>query len=156
MSPRPALLALLLAGCTTVGPDYAPPAVAVPDRFSEAPGGASEADLTAWWRRFDDPQLTALVQRALADNLDVAAASARIREARALERAAGASTSPRVAAEASVTRQRISENAIPVPPGSGGNGGSGFGLPGTEFTSWRAGFDAAWELDLFGRNRREM
>ena len=45
---------------------------------------------------------------------------------------------------------------FPLPPGSGGGGGAGiFGLPGEEFTTWRAGFDASWELDLFGRNRRE-
>jgi outer membrane protein, multidrug efflux system len=151
---RSALLATaLLAGCTTVGPDYREPQVAVPAAYLE-PGTGGETDLSAWWRGFGDAQLTALIERALAQNLDVEMASARIREARAFERAAGAGATPQLAADASVTRQRISENAIPVPPGSGGNGGS-FGLPGSEFTSWRVGFDATWELDLFGRNRRE-
>jgi multidrug efflux system outer membrane protein len=147
------LVAALLAGCTTAGPDYREPQVAVPAAYLE-PAATGEADLSAWWRGFGDARLSALIERALAQNLDVELAAARIREARALERAAGAGTMPQVAANASVTRQRISENAIPVPPGGGGNGGS-FGLPGSEFTTWRAGFDASWELDLFGRNRRE-
>ena len=58
---------------------------------------------------------------------------------------------PALSGQASAMRQRISENAIPVPPGSGGGG---FGLPGSEFNTFRIGFDAAWELDLFGRTRR--
>ena len=151
---RALCLCLLLAGCTTVGPNYQQPAAPVPDRYLEA-DAARQGDLTTWWRGFGDPQLTLLVEQALRQNLDVELAAARIREARAGERVAGADGSPQVAAEASVTRQRISENAIPVPPGSGEGGGAGFALPGTEFTTWRAGFDASWELDLFGRNRRE-
>lgn len=148
-----ALVALLLAGCT-VGPDYAEPQMSVPASYVEAQG-AGQAQLDRWWQGFGDAELTALVDRALKQNLDIEMAAARIREARAQERVAGAGASPQVAAEASVTRQRISENAIPVPPGSGGGGGVGFALPGEEFTSWRAGFDASWEIDLFGRNRRE-
>ena len=131
--------------------------MAVPDRYSESSQSAAVSDeqLASWWRGFGDPQLTALVQRALAQNLDIEMATARIREARALERAAGAGASPQLAAEGSVTRQRISENAIPAPPGGGAPGGGGFGLPGQEFTTWRIGFDASWELDLWGRDRRE-
>ena len=149
----PALLcAALLGGCTTVGPDYRAPEAAVPAAYTEpSVGGAAQLD--HWWRGFGDAQLAALVEQALTQNLDIELAAARIREARALEGAAGAGASPQVAAEASVTRQRISENAIPVPPGSGGGGS--IGLPGSEFTSWRAGFDASWEIDLFGRNKRE-
>ena len=154
---RVALLSLILAGCTTVGPDYREPQMAVPASYLE-PGASGTAQLDHWWRGFDDPQLAGLVELALNQNLDIEMAAARIREARALERAAGAGASPQVGAETSVTRQRISENAIPAPPGSGGGapgGGTGFGLPGQEFTTFRAGFDASWELDLFGRNRRE-
>jgi NodT family efflux transporter outer membrane factor (OMF) lipoprotein len=150
---RAVLIVLLLSGCT-VGPDYAEPQMAVPAGYLEG-HGTSEAQLDGWWRGFGDAQLSALVDRALQQNLDIEMAAARIREARAQERVAGAGSSPQVAADASVTRQRISENAIPVPPGSGGGGGAGFALPGEEFTSWRAGFDASWEIDLFGRNRRE-
>jgi NodT family efflux transporter outer membrane factor (OMF) lipoprotein len=128
--------------------------MAVPSNYLEAQG-AGEAQLDRWWQGFGDAELTDLVDRALKQNLDIEMAAARIREARAQERVAGAAASPQIAAEASVTRQRISENAIPIPPGSGGGGGAGFGLPGEEFTTWRAGFDASWEIDLFGRNRRE-
>lgn len=152
---RSALLALLLAGCTTVGPDYREPQEAVPASYLE-PAGSGTAQLDRWWQGFGDARLTALIDRALQQNLDIEMAAARIREARALERVAGAGASPQVAAEASVTRQRISENAIPLPPGAGSGSGAGiFGLPGEEFTTFRAGFDASWELDLFGRNRRE-
>ena len=152
MRTRGAFLAILLGGCTTVGPDYKAPEIAVPAQYLEA-STAGQADLSTWWRDFNDPQLTALVERALAQNLDIEMAAARIREARALERGTGTAALPEVGAQASVNRQRISENAIPVPPGSG-DGGS-FGLPGSEFTTWRAGFDSRWELDLFGRNARE-
>ncbi|HTK58907.1 MAG TPA: efflux transporter outer membrane subunit [Sphingomicrobium sp.] len=151
---RAALLALLLSGCT-VGPDYAEPHVAVPSSYLEA-SPIGQGQLDHWWRGFGDEQLTALVDQALRQNLDIEMAAARIREARALERVAGAGALPEVAAQGSVNRQRISENAIPLPPGAGSGSGVGiFGLPGTEFTTWRAGFDASWEIDLFGRNRRE-
>jgi NodT family efflux transporter outer membrane factor (OMF) lipoprotein len=150
---KAALLTMLLAGCATVGPDYGEPQVAVPASFVE-PSAIGETQLDHWWHGFGDAQLTGLVEQALKQNLDIEMARARIGEARALEGVAGAGSLPQVAAEASVTRQRISENAIPAPPGAGGGGGS-FGLPGQEFTTWRAGFDASWELDLFGRNRRE-
>ena len=88
-------------------------------------------------------------------------AAARIREARAREIVAGAATLPQVDAQASASRQRISENAIPIPPGSGGGSGGGgntgtFGLPGSEFNTFRVGFDASWEIDLFGKTRRSI
>jgi NodT family efflux transporter outer membrane factor (OMF) lipoprotein len=160
MSRRTLSLCVLLAGCRTVGPDYQQPAMAVPDRYAETDAtiGLNDAELGRWWERFGDPHLDALVRQALAQNLDIAAASARIREARAIERAAGASAAPEVSAQASAARQRISENAIPAPPGSGGpgSGSGGFGLPGQEFDTFRVGFDAAWELDLFGRTRRAV
>ena len=151
---RPAILTALLLGACTVGPDYAEPQLAVPANYLEA--SASEtASLDRWWQGFGDAQLTSLVDRALAANLDIEMATARIREARALEQVAGAGAYPQVAAEASVTRQRISENAFPVPPTPGTGGGGGGLVLGEEFTTWRVGFDASWELDLFGRNRRE-
>src|SRR5687768_18597896 len=116
------LVPILLAGCTAVGPNYRSPPVPVPDRFVEAADApaASSAELASWWKAFGDPDLNAMVRQALAQNLDIAAAAARIREARALERAAGAGGLPQIAAQASATRQRISENAIPAPPGGGG------------------------------------
>ena len=154
---RVAFTAALLAGCT-VGPDYRPPTTAVPQHYLEpADGGLSSAELAHWWRSFSDPELSSLVERAVALNLDVQTAAARIREARAREVVAGASSLPEINAQASATRQRISENAIPIPPGTapgGGSPGGTFGLPGTEFNTFRVGLDASWEVDLFGGTRR--
>lgn len=151
--------ALLLAACT-VGPDYSRPATVVPGHYAEvaASSGPTDAALASWWTRFNDPLLNELISRAVAQNLDVESAAARIREARAREIVAGAAALPEVNAQGSATRQRISENAIPLPPGaSGGNGsGAGFALPGTEFSTFRVGFDASWEIDLFGRTRRSI
>jgi len=95
---RTLLLPLLLAGCTTVGPDYRQPVTSVPDQYLES-AASGQADLTGWWRRFDDAQLAALVEQALKQNLDIELAGARIREARAQEGVAGAGSSPQVAAE---------------------------------------------------------
>jgi NodT family efflux transporter outer membrane factor (OMF) lipoprotein len=149
--------AAFLASCT-VGPDYRRPSTSTPGQFAEAESKARlpDAQLAAWWQRFGDPELDKLVNRAVAQNLDVQTAAARIREARAREIVAGATSKPRVDAQSSVTRQRISENAIPVPPGAGGNNGGSFGLPGAEFTTFRVGFDASWEIDLFGKARRSV
>jgi NodT family efflux transporter outer membrane factor (OMF) lipoprotein len=160
VNARVLLLAAALAGCTTVGPNYRQPTEPLPQSFAEtaSTSGLADAELANWWTAFGDPQLSELVNRALAQNLDVQTAAARIREARAREIVAGAAALPQVDAQASVTRQRISENAIPTPPGAGGGAGGGgsFGLPGSEFTTWRAGFDASWEIDLFGRTRRSV
>ena len=158
MTRGAALLTLLVAGCT-VGPNYERPSTAVLVSFAEpnASAQSSDTDLATWWRSFGDPELDRLVDRAVAQNLDVVSAAARIREARAREIVAGAAVSPQVDAQASASRQRISENAIPVPPGAGGAGTDGsFGLPGSEFDTFRIGFDASWEIDLFGKTRRSV
>jgi NodT family efflux transporter outer membrane factor (OMF) lipoprotein len=154
------LTALLLTGCT-VGPNYQRPAASVPSAFAEPhePPASGDAELASWWQSFGDVELSKLVNRAIVQNLDVESAAARIREARARERVAGAAALPQVDAQASASRQRISENAIPVPPGAGGSSGGGtstggFGLPGSEFDTFRVGFDASWEIDLFGKTRR--
>jgi NodT family efflux transporter outer membrane factor (OMF) lipoprotein len=153
-----ALAALLLAGCT-VGPNYQRPTTPIPAGFAEphAPAAATDTGLTSWWQNFGDPELDKLVNRAIAQNVDVETAAARIREARAREIVAGAAALPQVDAQASASRQRISEDAIPVPPGAGSGGNSGsFGLPGSEFSTFRVGFDASWEIDLFGKTRRSV
>ena len=152
------IAALLVAGCT-VGPNYQRPATPVPAIFAEANAQTrpADADLAAWWSSFGDPELDKLVSRAITQNLDIETAAARIREARAREIVAGAAALPVVDAQASASRQRISENAIPIPPGGGGGGtGGAFGLPGSEFDTFRVGFDASWEIDLFGKTRRSV
>jgi NodT family efflux transporter outer membrane factor (OMF) lipoprotein len=126
----------LVAGCSVRRP-YIAPAPVAPASWSVATpvsaDGSQEA-LAAWWSAFDDPQLTSLVTRAVAGNLDVRTALSRVREARASRRAARAPLAPSVDGSASARAA-----------GSGSE--SGFG--GTS-RSYALGLDASWELDVFG------
>jgi len=135
------LLVAGLAGCAAVGPDYSPPPIDVPaewQRAGEAPAAAGREDLSAWWQRLEDPVLSGLVDEALAGSLDLRSAQARLRQARALRAAAGADRFPTVSASASASRAR----------GSRETGG------GRTTELYAAGFDAAWEPDVFGGVRR--
>lgn len=145
-----AVAAASLAGCA-VGPDYESPTFSLPALW----GGASYDEtvvapeppaLASWWLRLDDPVLTALIDDAVAGNLDVATAKAKIREARASYRQAGGTLLPSLDAGGEVTR---GENASGV-------SSSGDVRTGDPFTQFQAGFDASWELDLFGGNRRAV
>ncbi|KPL69276.1 hypothetical protein SZ64_14885 [Erythrobacter sp. SG61-1L] len=136
---------LALAACT-VGPDYERPQTAMAGDWLEP---ASTAPVTsAWWEQFGDPQLTALVERALATSPDIRQATARIAEARAMREAAQGGRKPQVTMTRDTTLNRISENGqIPV-----GN------IPGfdPEFPLIDSGFDASWEVDTWGRTTREI
>ncbi len=139
-----ALIALSLAGCA-VGPTYHPPMTAAPAHWSEAPlGGATDgaADVVEWWKTFKDPELDSLVERAVATNHDLRIATARLREARAQRGAALWDALPIVGANASVVDSRASKN-----------GQLFSGVPLTTHT-YDAGFDAGWEIDIFGGKRR--
>lgn len=147
--------ALVTVGSTSltacvVGPDYhTPPSVDTGSGWTlTAAGSSAPADLTRWWSTLGDPELERMVDTALAQNLDIRQASARIDEARALRDRAAGQQLPAVSAGASVNRRRQSENG-PLPVGS---------IPGLDAsqTIYDAGFDAAWELDLFGANRRAL
>lgn len=152
--PLAAAAIALLAGCT-VGPDYAPSPPAVPDAFGrldDQPRGPSRAvagpaDLTRWWSRLGDPALDSLVARAVGGNLDLRIAAARVREARALRGIAAADQYPSVNAGADYSRSRRSENA-------GTNGLLPDSADGQDL--YQAGFDASWELDVFGGVRRNV
>ena len=135
-----ALLAVALGGCAAVGPDYSEPQLAVPAGWSAGTGtDAMDAVLLArWWHGFGDPVLDRLVADALAANLDLAQARARLREARARRGVAGAALAPSVDASLSGSRSR-----------SSGQSGSG-----STRELYSAGFDASWELDVFGGLRR--
>ena len=122
--------------------------------------------LAQWWTGFDDPTLDDLVAHALRDNLDLQTSVSRIREARQQEIVAGAAAWPSLSANAQFTHTHLSQNSISL-GGLGGlgqhNGGatgstnqSAFGLPGFDFNTYQLGFDASWELDLFGRTRRNV
>jgi NodT family efflux transporter outer membrane factor (OMF) lipoprotein len=137
--------ALLVAGCA-VGPDYRAPEPAAPaawhaplDRGVQASAAAS-MDLATWWTRLGDSQLNRLEDRAVAANLDLRQALGRVREARARRGVAQADLYPSVAANAKGSRSR----------------GSAEIAPRTTTTLYDLGFDASWEIDLFGGARRSV
>lgn len=175
-SPMLALVAAttamsVLSGCT-VGPDYAPPEMAVPAAYSLAsdlsqmPGPL--IDPATWWTAYPDPQLASLIERALADNPDIGIAASRVRQARLQEISARARGLPSFGANADVSHIEFSKNAglssIARAFSDNGRGASGGGsdgapsggiaLPGSGITTYAAGFDASWELDVFGQARR--
>ena len=141
----------LLAGCM-VGPNFAKPGAQVPAAWAgPAPSGPSpsvaasqpasqpspaEIDLARWWTAFGDPTLTSLVTRAVESNLDLRLAEARIRQARAARGVAIAGLGPTVTGTSGYAR--------------GQNGRA----PVTNH--YQAGFDAGWELDIFGGQRRNV
>jgi len=146
------LTAALAAGCA-VGPSYrGPPALpAAGGSFPVPAGVASGTPADRWWQALEDPELARLIARALADNPDLASAEARVQQSRAAARVAGAAFYPAVTAGADVSRDRLSrngENLALIP--------SLFTPPTTEFTDYRVGVDASWEIDLFGKTRREV
>ena len=156
--------ASMLAGCT-VGPNYHVPEVPVPPAYGEpaamaGPGVAP--DPAEWWTQFNDAELTALVTRALKDNPDVQLAAVRIREARLQEAIARSQGKPTVDATAGVSSVRFSKNAglsnltslFGGGASAGGSTGSGIALPGGGITTYSVGFDASWEIDVFGGVRR--
>jgi len=148
------LVAILLgtAGCM-VGPNYRRPDVVTPPSWGELaptapPAGRSDAVIdgapTAWWNTFDDQLLMSLIQRTVQSNLTLQQAEARVREARASRRIAAADLWPHAEASGSYTRERTSKNGV-----SAGGAGKSFNL-------FQAGFDANWEVDVFGGIRRSV
>ena len=140
-----ATLLLLLTGCVAVGPDYAPPVANAPAGWHSATEQAgiavtatSPAALSNWWTVFNDPVLTGLMQKAATGNTDLRQAMARVREARARQGISRADRLPALTASGAASSSKGSEEV--------GSGAS------RELFS--AGFDAVWELDLFGGKRR--
>ncbi|CCV10753.1 efflux transporter outer membrane subunit [Mesorhizobium sp. STM 4661] len=141
----PILTAVLLAGCV-VGPDYQKPLLPMlPANWSgqKTAKAARPAQLSKWWQRLRDPQLNKLIEDAVAGNLDVATAKARIREARASYRQSAGTLFPSANGSAAATRNKTAATT------SGGTASDAY-------SQYQAGFDASWELDLFGANRRSI
>ncbi len=140
------LATVLLAGCT-VGPDFKQPVVVganAPWLGPAAPGIV----VTDWWQSLGDPVLAHLIETATANNADIRTAEARLREARANRDAAAGARLPAVDARASFTQTQLSKNGqFPIASIPGFN---------RQFGLFDAGFDAAWELDLWGGNRRAV
>lgn len=140
---------LLLAGCA-VSPDYERPSAPASESFRETPPGWKEAQPSdeiargRWWAIFGDAELDRLVERIDAGNFTLAAAAARQRQAVAAVKIARSGLFPGVDADLSVTRSRS-------PTGSAGGV-----TPGRITTSRSIGLGATWEVDLWGRVRREV
>ncbi|MFW8600439.1 efflux transporter outer membrane subunit [Desulfobacterota bacterium M19] len=135
-------LAFIFYGCAMVGPDYHPvPANAPPAWHAELtgglhPGSANPQTLARWWTVFHDPLLVELENKALRGSLDLKTARSRVREARALMGISRAGLFPEVNSSASAIKSRRSR--------------------GGESNLYNAGFDAGWELDIFGGRRRAV
>lgn len=143
----------MLSGCTVVGPDYKLPKISLPSGWSsgttatDTPAAAPEPvkataktrpsapPLSHWWEEFGDDTLDKLIEIAKAQNLDVAAAKAKIREARANYREVGGSLGPTLDGTGSFTEARSYNSTS---------------------STFEAGFDTSWELDLFGGKRRQL
>ena len=180
---RVAILAIAaaVAGCA-VGPDYKRPDVVMPTTFSATQPASTQPDATAvapidltrWWETFNDAKLNGLISDAVASNFDVQIAQARVRQARAQLDATIGAIFPTVDASAAYSRSKSSENAFAgVSTGNANTGGSGTGT-GTatgggsassslsNFSSggatdlYQGGFDAGWEIDVFGGKRRAI
>jgi multidrug efflux system outer membrane protein len=117
---RSLILLVALAGCTTVGPDYQRPEMTLPAEYPEAKDKNAAEIPADWWKLFGDAQLNELVDSAYQYNADVRFAAARVQEAAAVLREAGAYIYPDISAGYGVTRNRVSELTSPPPPATAG------------------------------------
>jgi len=138
-------LAALLSACAIV-PKMEPPAKPLTAEQAGLQADARSAELKSdWWTEFKDPQLDALITRALAESPNLAAARARVAKARAGAEAAGAADKPTFSAESDVTRERLSANGIYPAP-----------LGGNWWTLANAQVGVSYDWDFFGKNKAEL
>ncbi len=165
------LIPLLLLGACTVGPNYAGPPKAI-GSAATPPAGFVRADNTLattapavadWWTTLNDPMLNWLEERALASNPNVAVAQARLKQARSALRLERANQAPNANASATYLHANLPE--LNLGGGSGEQGGANGGASGgsangsgggTNVDFFNLGFDASWEIDLFGGRRRTV
>ncbi len=137
-------VSLVLTGCV-VGPTYQSPTTKVPEHWSANPGQENAAQaLKTFWAGFQDPVLTQLIQQAVDSNYDLKIAGERIRAAHDAVRVAAAADRPEIGLGAAAESRRETQS-IDWPPASPKYG---------EYPYYSLGFNASWELDLFGENRR--
>ena len=140
------LVLALAAGCA-VGPDYHPPKVAMPPDWKDATDAVNTnapVELAQWWKLLGDPQLDSLIKRAAQANYDLKAAEARVQAARAVRGVVLADFLPTIGADASATKNRRSANA------------QVFQSQQFNTDTYQVGFDASWEIDVFGGRRRTL
>lgn len=143
-------LAIALCGCA-VGPDFQRPLLEAPLERLNTPNGpalpsqvSEQAPDAEWWALFNDATLNVLLRRAQDGNLELRAAAARIEQSRAQRGLARAAGLPRLGVGGSYAREALSGNGPMARLGARDNA----------HDLWQAGFDASWELDLWGRNQR--
>jgi multidrug efflux system outer membrane protein len=141
-------LLLLLSGCASVGPDYKKPDLIMDSGWNESGQGAQVLEQapieSAWWKNLNDPVLDNLMTEAVNANLDLKQARARLRDVRSQTKVAGAAALPQVGLSGSFNR---SQSSFTTDSNSGGNG---------LVTLFSTGFDANWEIGIFGGTRRSV
>ncbi len=144
MSVLVAVLSFCLAGCTMLGPDYQTPEARVPDAWSEQDSQLfqkpSVEESVLWWQQFNDPVLDRLIQAAYEQNLSLRSAGLRIMEARAQQSLVRGTIWPQ-------SQTMNGDFFTRSTPGSGNN---------SSYTTASVGFDAAWEMDFWGKFRRSI
>jgi outer membrane protein, multidrug efflux system len=151
MKPKMVITAMclaLLTGCA-IGPNYRQPNVSTPPSWTSplADGETnSPAHMVAWWKNFSDTNLDQLMAAAVQSNLTLRVAEAHVLEARASEGVVAGGLWPSVGSSVAYSRNRWGKNSFPPLP------------PSTvlDYNLYNAGFDAAWELDIFGGTRRAV
>jgi NodT family efflux transporter outer membrane factor (OMF) lipoprotein len=146
------IIGVLNVACSAVGPDYVAPQLSSPIKWNGEIGSQLNTNpldpkvLNQWWETLQDPVLTDLIERSIMGNLSLRDAQARILEARALRGVSRADRFPTLNASGSVSRNRISENSFY----------QGTRYAGSTNTLYDGGFDAGWEIDLFGKVQRSV
>lgn len=157
-----ASVALWISGCS-VGPDYAPPGIDLPLTFAPTQRGQSKlkpvdpdeaAKIAAWWKTLRDPKLNSLVERAVLANPEIEAALNRVQQVREHEIVILGAALPNVGAGGSVARGTGTDSVKSprIPPTLD----AAINTTGFQEVQGVAGFDAGWELDLFGKYRRAL
>jgi NodT family efflux transporter outer membrane factor (OMF) lipoprotein len=152
-------LSASLVGCM-VGPDYHMPKIKIPDAFIATPGTPETAgptspslEIAKWWHALNDPELDSLVERAIQANPSLEIALTRLQEARTLEVAITGVALPEVEASGGAGRgtgSNLTRGRVSPPLNAATN------TAGLHEINYVGGFDAAWEIDLFGRYRRAI
>jgi multidrug efflux system outer membrane protein len=137
------VVAVFLSGCT-LGPDYKRPQIDTPQTFRFSDQEAHGLVDTVWWEQFQDPALNGLIATALAQNLDVMIAAARIEQFLGQLQTTRAQLFPQVSAGTQAERQRAPLGSVNLPENVG-----------PVFNSYSALISASWEIDVFGRLRRQ-
>jgi outer membrane protein, multidrug efflux system len=140
----PAFLALLLLNGCLLGPNYERPKVDIPADFRFAGPQAQEIANTPWWQQFNDPALNDLIDTALQENKDIKVAAARVDQFLGQFQTTRSQLFPQIGANASAGRERVPTGSTILPPGVG-----------NVVNQYQLALNASWEIDVFGRLRRE-